>query len=65
MFLIRSQDLLISEQSSIIIKSLAKLPEHLNVVIYPCLVTITYQNDEARNVISRDFNLAVSTFNVA
>ncbi|XP_055847204.1 S phase cyclin A-associated protein in the endoplasmic reticulum [Episyrphus balteatus] len=53
----KHQDLLTSEQSSIIIKSLTKLPEHLNVVIYPCLVTITFQNEEARKVISRDFSL--------
>lgn len=53
----KHQDLLTSEQSSIIIKSLTKLPEHLNVVIYPCLVTITFQNEDARKVISRDFNL--------
>ncbi|XP_061399136.1 uncharacterized protein LOC133334839 [Musca vetustissima] len=53
----QNQDLLSSEQCSIIIKNLTKLPEHLNVVVYPCLVTITFQNQEARNVISRDFNL--------
>ncbi|XP_013104459.2 S phase cyclin A-associated protein in the endoplasmic reticulum [Stomoxys calcitrans] len=53
----QNQDLLTSEQCSIIIKNLTKLPEHLNVVVYPCLVTITFQNQEARNVISRDFNL--------
>ena len=29
-------------------------------VVYPCLVTVTFQNQEARNVISRDFNLEVS-----
>ncbi|XP_054084108.1 calponin homology domain-containing protein DDB_G0272472 isoform X2 [Zeugodacus cucurbitae] len=53
----KNQDLLTSEQCSIIIKSLTKLPEHLNVVVYPCLVTITFQNENARNVIARDFNL--------
>uniref|UniRef100_W8AU12 S phase cyclin A-associated protein in the endoplasmic reticulum n=2 Tax=Ceratitis capitata TaxID=7213 RepID=W8AU12_CERCA len=53
----KNQDLLTSEQCSIIIKSLTKLPEHLNVVVYPCLVTITFQNANARNVIARDFNL--------
>ncbi|XP_036329123.1 calponin homology domain-containing protein DDB_G0272472 isoform X1 [Rhagoletis pomonella] len=53
----KNQDLLTSEQCSIIVKSLTKLPEHLNVVVYPCLVTITFQNQNARNVIARDFNL--------
>ncbi|XP_046806663.1 S phase cyclin A-associated protein in the endoplasmic reticulum [Lucilia cuprina] len=53
----QNQDLLTSEQCSNIIKNLTKLPEHLNVVVYPCLVTVTFQNQEARNVISRDFNL--------
>lgn len=58
------KDLLTSEQCSIIIKSLTKLPEQFNVVVYPCLVTITFQNEAARNVISKDFNLEVCIKNI-
>ncbi|KAI9586252.1 hypothetical protein GQX74_002099 [Glossina fuscipes] len=53
----QNQDLLTSEQCSNIIKNLTRLPEYLNVVVYPCLVTLTFQNQNARNVIGRDFNL--------
>lgn len=63
MYFIHFKDLLTSEQCSNIIKNLTKLPEHLNVVVYPCLVTVTFQNQEARNVISRDFSLEVNYFN--
>uniref|UniRef100_T1GJI4 Uncharacterized protein n=1 Tax=Megaselia scalaris TaxID=36166 RepID=T1GJI4_MEGSC len=50
-------DLLASEQSSIIIKSLTKLPKNFNIVVYPCLVTIIYKNEEARKSIAREFNV--------
>lgn len=53
----KNQELLTSEQCSIIIKSLTKLPQHFNVVIYPTLFTIIYDNDEAKQVVARDFNV--------
>lgn len=59
-YLLISQDLLASEQSSIIIKSLTKLPKNFNIVVYPCLVTIIYKNEEARKSIAREFNVDVS-----
>ncbi|KAL5280071.1 SCAPER family protein [Megaselia abdita] len=52
-----NQNLLASEQSSIIIKSLTKLPKNFNIVVYPCLVTIIYKNEEARKSIAREFNV--------
>lgn len=51
-----------SEQSSIIIKGLTKLPKNFNIVVYPCLVTITYKNEEARKSIAREFNVDVSFY---
>lgn len=57
----RFQDLLACEQSSIIIKSLTKLPKNFNIVVYPCLVTIIYKNEEARKSIAREFNVDVSS----
>lgn len=54
------QDLLISDQSSVIIKSLTKLPKKFDMVIYPTLVTVTYENAEAKAVLGKDFDIAVS-----
>lgn len=54
-----TQNLLTSDQSSIIIKSLSKLPKTFDIVVYPTLVTIIGDNDGAKNVIRRDFNVEV------
>lgn len=43
-----------------IIKSLTKLPKQFDMVIYPTLVTVTYENPEAKAVLSKDFDIAVS-----
>ncbi|EDS37192.1 conserved hypothetical protein [Culex quinquefasciatus] len=51
-------DLLISDQSSVIIKSLTKLPKKFDMVIYPTLVTVTYENAEAKAVLGKDFDIA-------
>ncbi|KAL1391577.1 hypothetical protein pipiens_003128 [Culex pipiens pipiens] len=53
-----NQDLLISDQSSVIIKSLTKLPKKFDMVIYPTLVTVTYENAEAKAVLGKDFDIA-------
>lgn len=59
MLIISLQDLLTSKKCTNIIKNLTNLPEHMNMVVYPCLVTLTFLNKEARHVISREFNLEV------
>jgi len=51
------QNRLITDQSALIIKSIAKLPKQLDVVVYPTLVTFVYDNEEAREVIGREFDL--------
>lgn len=53
------QNLLISDQSSVIIKSLSKLPKSFDIVVYPTLVTIVGDNDGAKNVIGKEFDLKV------
>lgn len=53
------QNLLISDQSSVIIKSLSKLPKFFDIVVYPTLLTITCDNDGAKNVIGKEFDLKV------
>lgn len=59
-FLLTFKNLLInSEQSSIIIKSLTKLPKEFDMVIYPTLVTIIHENPDARQLLSKDFNVEV------
>jgi hypothetical protein len=57
------QDLLTSEQSSIIIKSLTKLPKQFDIVIYPTLVTIICDDPEAKKILSKDFDVDVSNLN--
>ncbi|XP_058447006.1 calponin homology domain-containing protein DDB_G0272472 [Malaya genurostris] len=53
-----NQDLLTSDQLSVIIKSLTKLPKQFDMVIYPTLVTVTYENSDAKAVLSKDFDVA-------
>lgn len=53
------QNRLTSEQSSLIIKNLAKLPSQFEIVVYPTLVTIITDNPEAQEVIGREFDLKV------
>lgn len=53
------QNLLISDQSSVIIKSLSKLPKSFDIVVYPTLVTIICDNDGAKNVIGKEFDIKV------
>ncbi|KAH8281730.1 hypothetical protein KR054_002477, partial [Drosophila jambulina] len=54
----RHQDLLISEPFVGIFKNLAKLPTQFNPVIYPFLVTMCFGNATARELISKDFDMA-------
>lgn len=56
------QNLLISDQSSVIIKSLSKLPKFFDIVVYPTLLTITCDNDGAKNVIGKEFDMKVIYF---
>lgn len=51
-----------SEQSSIIIKSLTKLPKEFDMVIYPTLVTIIHENPDAKQLLSKDFDVEVWNF---
>uniref|UniRef100_A0A0P6IY67 Cyclic nucleotide-binding domain-containing protein n=1 Tax=Aedes aegypti TaxID=7159 RepID=A0A0P6IY67_AEDAE len=53
-----NQNLLTSDHSSVIIKSLTKLPKQFDMVIYPTLVTVTYENPEAKAILSKDFDIA-------
>lgn len=55
-----SQELLTSEKASSILKSIEVLPMDLDVAVYPTLVAIIHENEEARAVISKDFDVAVS-----
>lgn len=43
------------------IKSLSKLPKTFDIVVYPTLLTIISNNDGAKAVIGRDFDLKVSS----
>ncbi|KAH8352993.1 hypothetical protein KR084_008020 [Drosophila pseudotakahashii] len=54
----RHQDLLISEQFAVIFKNLAKMPTQFNPVIYPFLVTVSFGNVPARQLLCKDFDLA-------
>ncbi|XP_065088939.1 uncharacterized protein ssp3 [Ochlerotatus camptorhynchus] len=54
-----NQDLLTSDQSSVIIKSLTKLPKQFDMVIYPTLVTVIYENSEAKAILSKDFDIVL------
>ncbi|XP_016977823.2 S phase cyclin A-associated protein in the endoplasmic reticulum [Drosophila rhopaloa] len=54
----RHQDLLISEPFAVIFKNLAKLSAQLNPVIYPFLVTVSFGNPAARELLCKDFDLA-------
>ncbi|XP_017060959.1 S phase cyclin A-associated protein in the endoplasmic reticulum [Drosophila ficusphila] len=53
----RHQDLLISEQFAVIFKNLAKVSTHFYPVIYPFLVTVSFNNPAARELLSKDFDL--------
>jgi hypothetical protein len=55
-----SQNLLTSEQSYIILKSITKLPIDLAPTYYPTLLTIIWENPEAEAILARDFDIQVS-----
>lgn len=59
-FIVFFQNLLISEQSILIIKSLTKLPKNFSIFIYPTLVTLIHKNDEARKILMKDFDVEVN-----
>ncbi|CAO1304056.1 unnamed protein product [Diamesa serratosioi] len=52
-----NQNLLTSEQSYIILKSITKLPNEFDPYVYPLMVAICWENQEAQNVLSKDFNI--------
>lgn len=54
------QNRLTSEQSSKIIKALAKLPKDFELIVHPMLLTVITDNATARQVIGRDFDVSVS-----
>lgn len=47
------------QQSTAIIKSLTKLPKYFEAVIFPTLVTIVTDNETAKAVVARDFDITV------
>ncbi|KAG5670752.1 hypothetical protein PVAND_000993 [Polypedilum vanderplanki] len=53
----RNQNLLTSEQSCIILKSITKLPIDLAPVYYPTLLTIIWENPEAEEKLAKDFDI--------
>lgn len=53
------QNLLTSEQSYIILKSITKLPSDLAPTYYPTLLTIIWENPEAEAILGRDFDIQV------
>jgi hypothetical protein len=56
------QNLLTSEQSYIILKSITKLPLDLAPTYYPTLLTIIWENPEAEAILGKDFEINVSIF---
>ena len=56
------QNLLTSEQSCIILKSITKLPIELAPIYYPTLLTIIWENVEAEEKLSKDFDVQVSVW---
>lgn len=56
-----SKNLLTSEQSYIILKSITKLPIDLAPMYYPTLLTIIWENPEAEAILGRDFDIKAST----
>lgn len=57
----RFQNLLTSEHSYIILKSITKLPGDLAPTYYPTLLTIIWENPEAEAILGRDFDIKVNT----
>lgn len=55
-----NQDLLTSEQKLVILRTVIKLPQNFQVVIYPTLVTVIWNNDQARSVLNAEFDVPVS-----
>lgn len=55
----RSQDLLVSPEKLVILKSLIKLPNEFQVAIYPTLVAVVWNNDAARQCIAPEFDVQV------
>ncbi|XP_031635291.1 uncharacterized protein LOC116348431 [Contarinia nasturtii] len=53
----QNQNRFISDQSSVILKSLSKLPKSFDIVVYPTLLCLTCDNDGAKNVIGKEFDL--------
>lgn len=54
-----TQNLLTSEQSCIILKSITKLPSDLAPIFYPTMLTIIWENSEAEAKLSKDFDISV------
>lgn len=55
-----NQDLLVSPEKLVILKSVMRLPNEFQVAIYPTLVTVVWKNDAARVCIANDFDVQVS-----
>ncbi len=59
-FVFYSQNLLTSEQSCIILKSITKLPLELAPIYFPTLLTIIWENSEAEAKLAKEFDIQVS-----
>lgn len=54
------QDILTSDHSYSIVKSILKLPTELAPIFYPTLLVIIWENPEAESKLSRDFDVEVN-----
>uniref|UniRef100_W4VRF2 Cyclic nucleotide-binding domain-containing protein n=1 Tax=Corethrella appendiculata TaxID=1370023 RepID=W4VRF2_9DIPT len=52
-----NQNLLMSEQSTVVIKSLTKLSKKFDMFIYPTFTSVCHQNPEAKQILSKDFDV--------
>lgn len=57
-----NQDLLVSPDKLVILKSVIKLPNEFQVAIYPTLVAVVWKNEAARHNIATEFDVEVSGF---
>lgn len=55
----QNQDLLVSVEKLVILKSVIKLPSEFQVAIYPTLVAVIWNNDAARRCIAGEFDVEV------
>ncbi|XP_055686257.1 S phase cyclin A-associated protein in the endoplasmic reticulum [Lutzomyia longipalpis] len=52
----KNQNLIITEQLSVV-KSIVKLPNEMSIYYYPTLATLIWKNEEAKDILSREFDV--------